>query len=324
MKTILISGGTGLIGKHLSKKLRERGYHVSHLSRIVRNDSEFSTYYWSPEKNEIDKVAIDKADYIIQLAGANIGERRWSKERRKVIRESRINTAELLFKKSNETFFRLQAFISASAVGYYGATTSDKIFNEKDAPANDFLGETCRLWEEAADKFEQAGIRTVKIRTGIVLTRKGGALGKIVTPIKLGIGSPIGTGYQYVPWIHIDDLTNIYIKAIEDTRMNGAYNAVSPDYITNGEFNKTVAKILKKRFWFPNIPSLLLKIMFGKMSEMLLNGSRVSPDKIINAGYEFKYPELSSALINLLAISEPKSNSNDYSNTEVIQDKSSH
>lgn len=302
MKTILITGGTGLVGKHLSIKLTEKGYHVTHLSRVIRKSSTFQTYYWSPEKKEIDKDAIISADYIVHLAGANIGELRWTKKRRKKIRESRINTSEMLYKNTIESRSRPQAFISASAIGYYGSTTSDQIYDENDLPGNDFLGETCLLWEEAADKFALAGIRTVKIRTGIVLTKEGGALKKLVTPIRVGLGSPIGSGNQYMPWIHIDDLTDIYIKAIEDIQMTGAYNAVSPDYITNGKFTEMIAKVLKKPFWFPNLPSFVIKIIFGKMSEMLLNGSRISASKIIKAGYEFKYPELRSALVDLLAI----------------------
>lgn len=305
MKTILISGGTGLVGRHLCEKLKEKDYQVTLLSRENHHDPDFPAYIWSPEKNEIDRTALNTADYIIHLAGANIGEQRWTKERRQAIRDSRTKTAGLLFEKIKESRFRPQVFISASAVGYYGAITSDEIFAETDAPANDFLGETCRLWEQAADRFEQLGIRTVKIRTGVVLTKNGGALEKIVTPVKLGIGSAIGTGRQYLPWIHVDDLSSIYIKAIEDTQMNGAYNAVSPDYKTNSEFIRAVARILKKPFWFPNIPTFVLKTMFGKMSEMLLNGSRISSAKIREAGFEFNYPDLDSALTNIFENRKP-------------------
>jgi uncharacterized protein (TIGR01777 family) len=189
---------------------------------------------------------------------------------------------------------------SASAIGYYGTTASDKIFCETDPPANDFPGETCRLREQAADNFEKMGIRTVKIRTGIVLSKQGGVLTKMTIPTKFGIGSAIGSGRQYMPWIHIDDLCRIYVKAIEDTQMDGAYNAVAPDQPTNNDFIRTLAHVLKKPFWAPAIPSLAMKIMFGRMSSLLLEGSRVSSDKIIASGYNFLFPSLESALTDLL------------------------
>jgi hypothetical protein len=189
---------------------------------------------------------------------------------------------------------------SASAIGYYGTTASDKIFCETDPPANDFPGETCRLREQAADNFEKMGIRTVKIRTGIVLSKQGGVLTKMTIPTKFGIGSAIGSGRQYMPWIHIDDLCRIYVKAIEDTQMDGAYNAVAPDQPTNNDFIRTLAHVLKKPFWAPAIPSLAMKIMFGRMSSLFLEGSRVSSDKIIASGYNFLFPSLESALTDLL------------------------
>lgn len=299
MVTILISGGTGLIGRHLCKKLKEKGYGVAILSRTSKQDADIPSYYWNLEKKEIEKEALETPDYIIHLAGANIGDKRWTNKRRQLIIDSRVKTCGLIFDKIKESRIKLKAFISASAVGYYGAITSDKIFTEIDPAANDFLGETCKLWEQSADRFNELGIRTVKIRTGVVLTKHGGALAKMVTPIKIGIGSALGNGRQYLTWIHINDLCGIYIKAIEDAQMHGAYNAVTPDHKTNRDFMRTLARVLKKPFWFPDIPSIVLKIMFGKMSEMFLKGSRVSSDKIRKAGYNFLFPDLESALTDL-------------------------
>ena len=202
--------------------------------------------------------------------------------------------------KVKENNFPLKAFISASAVGYYGAVTSNSIFNETSPPSNDFLGETCRLWEQAADKFNEIGIRTVKIRTGIVLTKDDGALAKMTNTFKMGIGLSLGNGNQYLPWIHVEDLCNIYIKAIEDDKMNGAYNAVSPDHKTYNEFSAILSEIFKTPFGFVNLPTFALKILFGKMSEMLLEGSRVSSEKIREAGFVFLFPELENALYNLI------------------------
>ena len=300
MQTILITGGTGVIGRELSVKLRSKGYRVAILSRTTKKNADIPHYYWDIPQKMIEKEAIETADYIIHLAGANIGDKRWSKQRRKLIIDSRVESANLLFDKISEARKKPKAFISASAIGYYGTTASDKIFCETDPPANDFLGETCRLWEQAADNFEKMGIRTVKIRTGIVLSKQGGVLTKMLTPTKFGIGSAIGSGRQYMPWIHIDDLCRIYVKAIEDTQMNGAYNAVAPDQPTNKDFIRTLAHVLKKPFWAPAIPSLAMKIMFGRMSSLLLEGSRVSSDKIIASGYNFLFPSLESALTDLL------------------------
>ena len=301
MKTVLITGGTGLVGKYLSKKLIEKGYFVATLGRQNKKQSEIPNYTWNIEKNELENSALENVDYIIHLAGANIGEKRWTAKRKKEIVDSRIKSGQLIFQKITENKHQLKAFISASAIGYYGAITTDKIFVETDQPSQDFLGETCRLWEESANSFESLGIRTVKIRTGVVLTYQGGALAKMITPVKVGLGASIGSGKQYMPWIHIDDLCEIYLKAIEDNNMQGAYNAVAPEHKTNREFSETLTKVLKKKVWFPNIPAFILKIIFGKMSEIILNGSRVSSNKLIKEGFQFKFPDLNSALVQLMA-----------------------
>jgi uncharacterized protein (TIGR01777 family) len=299
METVLITGGTGLIGRHISKKLKENGFNVTLLSRKRETDGAISVYTWDPDKNFIDPEAISKADYIIHLAGAGLGDKRWTKKRRELIIDSRIKTGELIFIKVQESGKKLKAFISASGIGYYGTSTSDKIFNETDFPDKDFLGEVCRKWEEMADRFKESGIRTVKVRTGVVLTDKGGVLGRMATTVKMGIGSPLGSGKQYIPWIHIDDLCNLYLKAVEDQSMTGAWNAVAPEHITNRELMQTLAKVLEKPFFFPAVPSLVLKILFGKMSGIILKGSRVSAGKIISTGYNFEYPNLENALRNL-------------------------
>jgi uncharacterized protein len=300
MIKILVTGGNGLIGRHLCKHLQDKGYDVAILSR-TKQKSTFPTYLWDWERTEIEKEAIESADYIVHLAGANIGDKRWTKKRKQQILDSRVKTGELIFKKIKEQNKNLGAFISASAIGYYGSVTSDKIFTETDPSSDDFLGNVCKKWEDTADKFRESGIRTVKIRTGVVLTKQRGALDKFITPSKIGLGSAIGNGKQYVPWIHIDDLCNIYIKAIEDNEMDGAFNAVAPDYKTNKEFAGSIARILNKPFWFPGIPSILIKMIFGRMSDIFLLGSRVSSDKIKLAGYTFQFPDLEGALSDLIS-----------------------
>ncbi len=300
METILITGGTGLVGSHLCKRLLEKGYYVNILGRNSKPDADTPVYAWDIDKNEIESAAIESADFIIHLAGANIGDQRWSNNRKKLIVDSRVKTGGLIFEKTKEIKNKIKVFVTASAIGYYGTITSDKIFRETDPPANDFLGQTCQLWEQSADRFKELGIRTVKIRTGVVLTREGGALSKMITPIKIGLGSAIGNGQQYLPWIHIDDLCGIYIKAIEDIHMKGAYNAVAPEYISNRDFNAVIASVLKKPFWFPDIPAIALKILFGEMSGLLLCGSRISAEKIMEEEYNFKFATLQIALNDLL------------------------
>lgn len=299
METILIAGGTGLIGKNLSRKLIEKGYNVALLSRKNSRGNPHSVYIWNPDKNEIEIEAVKSADYIINLAGAGIGDKRWTKKRRQLILDSRIKTTGLLFSKVRESGKQPKAFITASAIGYYGTATSEKLFRETDAPGKDFSAEVCRQWENAADRFEENGIRTVKLRTGIVLSKKDGALSRMTLPVRFGIGSALGSGRQYMPWIHIDDICNIYLKAIQDSNMTGVYNAVAPEHISNREFMRMLAMSIKMPFFFPAIPSFVLKILFGKMSEIILNGSRISAEKIISAGYVFKYPDIENALKNL-------------------------
>mgnify|MGYP001142539241 CR=1 FL=1 len=301
METILITGGNGLIGRHLSEKLKKKGYRVTTLSRSAKISNRQEQYFWDPENDRIDPEAVAGADYIIHLAGANLGEKRWSSRRKETIINSRVKTAELLFQEAAKNPLRLKVFISSSAIGYYGAITRETIFRESDPPSPDFLGETCRLWEESASRFEDEGIRTIVLRTGVVLTSRGGALAKMTPLVRFGLGSPLGSGQQYLPWIHIDDLCNIYIKAVEDISMKGVYNAVAPEIPTNRAFYRTLARVLKRPLLLSPVPAFLLKAVLGEMSVMLLEGSRVSPEKIISAGFDFRFPMLEGALFDLLS-----------------------
>ncbi len=299
MASVLITGGSGLIGRHLTSMLMGRGYEVMLLSRRRTRESEVPMYVWDWENGKIEVGAIENADYIIHLSGANIGDQRWTKKRKQMIIDSRVKSAELLFEKVKSGGCKPKAFISASAIGYYGASSHDKIYTESDPPANDFLGFTCSQWEKAADRFNVMGSRVVKIRTGVVLTKEGGVLEKMTFPVKMGIGSALGTGKQYLPWIHIDDLCAIYLKALEDNQMSGAYNAVAPDHKTNTEFTRMLAEVLRKPLFFPKVPSVIIKLLFGEMSVTVLKGSRISAEKIIGTGYEFRFTDLNMALEDL-------------------------
>lgn len=300
MARVLITGGSGLIGQALRIRLEEMGNEVVLLSRNGKKDRSNASFTWDIERGGIDKEALNESDYIIHLAGANIGAKRWTRKRKEEIRTSRIDSTNLIFSKLPAQK-KLKAFISASAIGYYGAISSEHIFTEADPPSDDFLGRTCRDWENVADQFMESGIRTVKIRTGIVLSKKGGALSRLKLLVKWGLGAALGNGRQYMPWIHIYDLCNIYLHAMEHDDMQGAYNAVAPEHVTNEALTRELAKALRRPFWFPNIPAFGMKILFGEMAVILLRGSRISSEKIRAAGFEFQYPDLGSALNHLFA-----------------------
>jgi uncharacterized protein (TIGR01777 family) len=298
--SVMIAGGSGLIGSHLTSHLLSAGYSVSHLTRSRGNVSGVRTYLWDPEKNIIDPEALEKVDYLIHLAGANIGEKRWTGRRKSEIIKSRVDSAGLLYKVISENKIPLKAFITASAVGYYGSLTTDKIFVEGDPPADDFLGSVCASWEAAADLFGNMRIRTVKIRTGVVLGKNDSALSKMMMSAKYGFLVQTGNGSQYMPWIHIDDICKIYLKAIEDPNMNGPYNAVSPQHVTHKKFVKTLARVIGKPVLQIPVPEFILRAALGEMSDVILKGSRVSSQKILDSGYRFKLSQLEDALIDII------------------------
>jgi uncharacterized protein len=294
--SVMITGGSGLIGRHLTTLLLSEGYKVSLLSRKAHNQGNVRVFTWNPGNSYIEPDALEGIDYLIHLAGANIGERPWTGRRKEEIMRSRIDSARLLHETIIHAGVPLKAFISASAVGFYGSVTSEKIFSEKDTPGTDFLGITCRRWEEAAELFEKSGIRTVKIRTAVVLEKSDSALSKLMLPGKFGFLVKTGDGRQYMPWIHISDLCGIYKKAITDTGMSGSYNAVAPQHIRHSEFMKVLGEVLKRPVINPSVPSFFLKAIMGEMSDVVLKGSRVSPEKIMDAGYRFEFARLQEAL----------------------------
>ncbi|GIZ08441.1 TIGR01777 family oxidoreductase [Flavobacterium sp. UMI-01] len=298
-KTVLITGGTGFIGKHLIQLLIQNGFAVNVLSRTQRQATSNVNYYtWNVDSFEIEEEAVLSADYIIHLAGAGIADERWTAKRKKVIIESRVRPVQLIESVLKKHDKNLEAFISASGIGIYGADNSPEIMEESSAAATDFVGQTCKVWEASADALFNYSNRIVKIRTGLVLGRNGGFLKKMVPPFRWRLGTVLGSGKQYMPWIHIDDLCAIYLEALQNTKMMGAYNAAINDHTTNSIFSTTLAQVLGYKLWLPAVPSFLIKLALGELSVLLLKGKRVSSDKIENLGFQFGYNKLSQALQN--------------------------
>ncbi len=293
MEKVLIAGGTGLLGQELSALLKDQSYEVRYLSR--RREESPDYFYWSPDDGKLDKESLSWADYIVYLNGTGIADKRWTSERKKLILSSRVNGLELLQKHLAP--HNINSIVSASGVGYYGATTSDHIFKEEDPPGDDFLADTCLKWEAAAKNLEEFAPVTV-LRFGIILSNKGGALPRMAQPVSLGLGAPLASGRQYVPWIHIHDAARMILYSIKE-RKSTVYNAVAPSYITNQTLNTEIAAVLNKPLFMPALPAFVLKIALGEMSIMLTEGSRVSCEKIEKSGFSFTFSTLSEALKNL-------------------------
>ena len=294
MEKVLITGGTGLIGKALIPKLIDLGYDVNILSRSKKEIKNVTVYTWDTNNGFIDEKALQGVDHIIHLAGAGIADKRWTDKRKKEIIDSRVDSANLIFSEINKRNIQLKSFISSSGISYYGAKTSSVIYTEKDEPGNDYLGKLCVDWENAALQFEALKTKVSIIRTGIVLSNNGGALPKMKTPIV----SPLASGKQFIPWIHIDDICSIYMEALKGN-LKGIYNAAAPNHKTNREFSKQLAKAFKKPFLSISIPRFLLKFILGEMEVLLTEGSRVSSQKLLDDSFNFKFKEVGIAFDDL-------------------------
>ncbi len=301
METVLITGGTGTIGQRLTQLLRQQGYQVSYLSRSPNQQDQVKSYAWDVNNGQLDIRAIQTADHIIHLAGAGIADSRWTEARKREILDSRTQSTALLASALRETQHHVKSFISSSAIGYYGGDTGDRPLRENSPAGTDFLAQVTRAWERAAEAVAELGIRTVRIRTGVVLTMAGGALPKLVQPIKLGAGAPIGSGQQYISWIHLDDICNLFIEAVRNPQWNGVYNGVAPQPVTNADLTHTIAKVLNKPQILPNIPAFVIKLMFGELAVTVLGGNYVLNRRIADeTSFRYQFPELRKALEDLL------------------------
>lgn len=300
MQNILITGGTGLVGQALTQLLLKEGYQVSYLSRSEQNIPNIKTYLWDVKKQTIDAQAIQKADAIIHLAGAGVAEERWTNSRKQEILESRTDSTTLLVKALKDTSHAVKTFISASAIGYYGLDTGSTLINEDSQAGNDFLAEVTKSWERSVEDISDLGIRTTKLRIGVVLSEKGGALPKIMQPVKFGAGAALGSGKQYMSWIHIKDLARMFLFVLQQDKMEGIYNAVGPNPLNNAEITQAIAKTLGRPLFLPNVPEFALKLMMGEMAGIVTGGNRVSSQKIEKAGFDFQFAEISPALKDLI------------------------
>ena len=303
MSTIVITGGTGLIGTAITKALVAKGHAVIILSRNPEQQktslNNVSFAKWDVTKQEIDYTAIEKAQSIIHLAGAGIADKRWTSRRKNEILESRVKGSDLLVKSLNEVPNNVQAIISASAIGHYGPDKpdSDKEFTESDPHSEDFLGQTCKKWEDSIKPVQQLNKRLVIFRTGIVLSNEGGALIEFKKPLNFGLATILGDGRQVISWIHIDDLVRLYITAMENENFNGVYNAVAPQPVTNKELVLILAKEVRGKFFIPiYVPSFILKWVLGELSIEVLKSATVSNKKVRAAGFSFLYPTIHSAI----------------------------
>lgn len=258
-------------------------------------------YKWDVAKGIIEEEALAKADYLIHLAGAGIADQRWTRARQQEIIASRTQSIELIARHLQGRPYKLKAFVSSSATGFYGANTGDIRLTEETRSGTDFLSHVTRSWENASELIHNVGVRTTKLRVGVVLSTQGGALPKIAAPIRWGVGFPLGSGKQWVSWIHIEDLCKMYIEALENERWSGIYNAVAPAPVTNEDLTSQIAKVLKRPLWLPNVPSFALKILFGQMADVVLGSNYVINDRIAKTtDFTYSFESVSAALQDLL------------------------
>lgn len=298
METVLITGGTGLIGTALTTMLISKGYDVIILSRRKQASAGKVSYaLWDHKTSFIDPQAIKRADHIIHLAGAGVADKRWTKKRKQEIVDSRVNTGKLIVGALSETENKVKTVVSASGMGWYGSDRKNgRPFVEMDPPSNDYLGNTCKLWEESVQPVTSLGKRLVHLRTGIVFSNKGGAFREFLKPFKAGIAAILGSGNQVISWIHVDDLCRIYLEAIENQQLNGPYNASAPETISNKQLMLKIAKALRRPYIPVHVPEFALRLVLGEMSIEVLKSATMDDSKIRKTGFNFIYPTVDAAL----------------------------
>ncbi len=295
---IIVTGSTGMVGSALIRALLSDGHEVT---RLVRGGAQAfrapgtAAVHWDPERGEIDAQSLEGHDAAVHLAGENVGEGRWDEEKKRRILESRVKGTRLIAETLAALERKPEALVSASAIGFYG-NRGEELLTEASASGSDFLSEVCREWEKATLAAGQAGMRVVNLRIGIVLSAEGGALPKMLTPFKLGVGGRVASGRQYMSWIDLEDLIGIIKHAITNPALRGPVNAVAPSPVTNEQFTKTLGRVLSRPSFFP-VPEFAIKLAFGEMGEtLLLGGQKVEPAQLKASGYSFAYPNLEDSL----------------------------
>jgi len=307
MATFLITGGTGLVGSALCEQLIRNGQHVIILTRDPHSFSPGSSLlsyrHWDPYKGRIDEDAIRQADYIVHLAGANVAERRWTKKRKKEIVDSRVVSGRFLSDSLARIPHAIKAVIGASAQGWYGPDPeipNPKPFQESDPVYPDFLGSTCKCWEESLHPIREQGIRLISLRIGIVLSTNGGALAEFRKPVRFGISPILGNGQQMISWIHIQDLVSMIDWSLRNEKISGIYNAAAPHPVSNRHLMQALARASRVPFLPVPVPTIILKWMLGEMSIEVLKSTTISSQKIQVAGFDFSFPTIEEALRDLL------------------------
>ena len=290
---IIVTGSTGLIGSALLPRLKEAGHSATGLARGVAADPD--TPWWDPAAGTISAGALNGADAVIHLAGEGIAAGRWTRARKALIRDSRVNGTRILCEALARAATPPRVLVAASALGFYG-DRGDELLDESASPGHGFLADTCQEWEAAAEPARARGIRVVHLRTGIVLSAAGGALGKMLLPFKLGVGGVLGSGQQFMSWLALDDAVEIIIHSLTNEALRGPVNAVTPTAVTNLEFTKALGRVLRRPTVLP-LPAFAIRLIFGEMGEaLLLDSTRVVPARLVREGFEFRYPTLEGAL----------------------------
>lgn len=295
---ILVSGATGLVGTSLRRSLTEKGHQVVPLVRSSPKDNA-SEIYWNPEQGTLSALELEGFDAVVHLAGESIAEGRWTDEKKRRIRESRLKGTGLLSETLAKLKEKPEVLVSASAVGFYGSR-GDEIMDEQSASGSDFLAEVCREWELATQPAAQAGVRVVNLRFGVILSGEGGALAKMLLPFRMGAGGKLGGGRQYMSWVAIDDAVAAIEHALSNKMLRGPVNVVAPNAVTNEEFTKTLGHVLSRPTIF-SVPAFAARLLFGEMADAtLLSSQRVEPKRLTESGFTFKYPEVEGALRHIL------------------------
>lgn len=296
MDRILITGATGLIGRALVQRLVERGLKVNTLGRKYQPQNGVRSYVWDVVRGTMDPEALAGVRHIVHLAGAGVADQRWTDQRKREIVASRTDSTKLLYDTCVASGVIPATFVSASGINYYGTATSSHIYKEDDPCGTDFLAQVCVQWEAAADRFADLGTRVAKLRTGVVLSPDSGALPTMARPVRLGIGAAIGTGLQWMPWVHIDDAVRAYQHALLDPTVKGAYNLCAPEHVTNTQFTRQLALSMHRLLLLPKVPAAALRLAMGEMADMVTEGSRADGTKLAATGFSYRYTTVRQAL----------------------------